>query len=40
MGRMMARELVDEIKAHNAQGEETRAIIPCGRTAGTRRLPR
>jgi glucosamine-6-phosphate deaminase len=30
MGKMMARELVDEIKVRNAQGEETRAIIPCG----------
>ena len=26
----MARELVDEIKAHNDRGEATRAIIPCG----------
>ena len=30
MGLIMARELLDEIKAHNARGEETRAIIPCG----------
>lgn len=30
MGRLMARELVDEIAAHNARGEGTRAIIPCG----------
>ena len=30
MGRLMARELVDEIAAHNARGEVTRAIIPCG----------
>ena len=30
MGRIMARELVDEIQAHNARGEPTRAIIPCG----------
>ncbi|MDO8683240.1 MAG: hypothetical protein Q7N50_07155 [Armatimonadota bacterium] len=30
MGRIMARELVDEIQAHNAKGEVTRAIIPCG----------
>lgn len=30
MGRLMARELVDEIRAHNARGEVTRAIIPCG----------
>jgi len=30
MGQIMARELVDEIKAHNERGEMTRAIIPCG----------
>jgi glucosamine-6-phosphate deaminase len=30
MGRLMARELVDEIALHNADGEPTRAIIPCG----------
>ena len=30
MGRIMARELVDEIQAHNARCEVTRAIIPCG----------
>jgi len=30
MGHIMARELVDEIVAHNAEGQETRAIIPCG----------
>jgi glucosamine-6-phosphate deaminase len=30
MGNLMARELVDEIKAHNARGEMMRAIIPCG----------
>jgi glucosamine-6-phosphate deaminase len=30
MGRIMARELVDEIRFHNARGETTRAIIPCG----------
>jgi glucosamine-6-phosphate deaminase len=30
MGRLMARELVDEIKVHNDRGEATRAIIPCG----------
>lgn len=30
MGGMMARELVDEIQAHNQRGEVTRAIIPCG----------
>ena len=30
MGWIMARELVDEIQAHNEKGEQTRAIIPCG----------
>ncbi len=30
MGQIMARELVDEIIQHNARGETTRAIIPCG----------
>ena len=30
MGQIMARELVDEIKAHDERGEVTRAIIPCG----------
>jgi glucosamine-6-phosphate deaminase len=30
MGHVMARELVDEIVGRNAQGRETRAIIPCG----------
>ena len=30
MGRLMARELVDEIEGRNARGEGTRAIIPCG----------
>jgi glucosamine-6-phosphate deaminase len=30
MGQIMARELVDEIKAHNDKGKVTRAIIPCG----------
>jgi glucosamine-6-phosphate deaminase len=30
MGMLMARELADEIKANNANGRETRAIIPCG----------
>lgn len=30
MGRLMARELVDEIRQRNALGEVTRAIIPCG----------
>ena len=30
MGQIMARELVDEIQMHNARGEQTRAIIPCG----------
>jgi len=32
MGQIMARELVDEIKAHNEKGEVMRAIIPCGPT--------
>ena len=32
MGKLMAHELVDEIEAHNRQGETTRAIIPCGPT--------
>jgi glucosamine-6-phosphate deaminase len=32
MGALMARELVDEIQAHNRRGETTRAIIPCGPT--------
>jgi glucosamine-6-phosphate deaminase len=32
MGRLMARELVDEIEAHNRQNLPTRAIIPCGPT--------
>ena len=30
MGRIMARELVDELQAHNRRGEITRSIIPCG----------
>lgn len=30
MGKLMARELVDEIQAHDKKGEDTRAIIPCG----------
>jgi len=30
MGEMMARELIDEVAAHNARGEPTRAIVPCG----------
>ncbi|MHC4591519.1 MAG: sugar phosphate isomerase family [Planctomycetota bacterium] len=30
MGAIMARELVDEIQAANAQGRTFRAIIPCG----------
>jgi glucosamine-6-phosphate deaminase len=30
MGRMMARELVDEVRKNNGQGRKTRAIIPCG----------
>lgn len=33
MGQIMARELVDEIQQHNARGEMTRAIIPCGPSA-------
>jgi len=33
MGRVMAREVVDVIKANNAAGKPTRAIIPCGPTA-------
>jgi glucosamine-6-phosphate deaminase len=32
MGNIMARELADEIRAHNQRGEITRAIIPCGPT--------
>ncbi len=32
MGQLMARELVDEIRQHNAAREVTRAIIPCGPT--------
>jgi glucosamine-6-phosphate deaminase len=32
MGEIMARELVDEIQAHNQHGKATRAIIPCGPT--------
>lgn len=32
MGEIMARELVEEIKAYHARGEEFRAIIPCGPT--------
>jgi len=32
MGQIMAQELVEEIEAHNAVGEPTRAIIPCGPT--------
>jgi glucosamine-6-phosphate deaminase len=30
MGRLMARELVDEIRAANRRAEPIRAIIPCG----------
>ena len=30
MGRIMARELADEISANNEAGRVTRAIIPCG----------
>jgi glucosamine-6-phosphate deaminase len=32
MGRIMARELVDEILWHNARSEPTHAILPCGPT--------
>jgi glucosamine-6-phosphate deaminase len=32
MGQIMARELVDEIKASDARGQPTHAIIPCGPT--------
>jgi glucosamine-6-phosphate deaminase len=32
MGRLMARELVDLVAARNAEGRETRAIVPCGPT--------
>ena len=32
MGKVMARELVDEIQEYNVMGEVTRAIIPCGPT--------
>jgi glucosamine-6-phosphate deaminase len=32
MGRIMARELVDEIGRHNEKGETIQAIIPCGPT--------
>jgi glucosamine-6-phosphate deaminase len=32
MGLIMARELVNEIEAHNKRGEPTRAILPCGPT--------
>ena len=32
MGKIMARELVDEIQEHNVMGEATRAILPCGPT--------
>ncbi len=30
MGQIMARELVEMIREHNASGAKTRAIIPCG----------
>jgi len=30
MGQLMARELVELIEAHNADGRPTRAILPCG----------
>ncbi len=32
MGQLMARELVEQIEANNAEGKPTRAIIPCGPT--------
>ena len=32
MGQIMARELANEIIAHNSKGEQTNAIIPCGPT--------
>lgn len=33
MGEVMARELVKEIKEHDAQNQPTRAIVPCGPTS-------
>ena len=30
MSEVMARELTDEVAAHSARGEPTRAIVPCG----------
>jgi glucosamine-6-phosphate deaminase len=30
MGELMARELVDLVAAHNAAGQDTRVIVPCG----------
>lgn len=30
MGRVMARELIDQVGAHNARNAPTRAIVPCG----------
>ncbi len=30
MGQLMARELVDLVAARNAEGRETRVIVPCG----------
>ena len=30
MGRLMARELIEEVKSNYEQGKPTRAIIPCG----------
>jgi len=30
MGELMARELIGEVAAHNAAGQATRAIVPCG----------
>ncbi|MHC4915812.1 MAG: hypothetical protein ACYTGB_10005, partial [Planctomycetota bacterium] len=32
MGEVMARELVDTVRAGNAEGRATRAILPCGPT--------
>ena len=32
MGEAMAQMLVDEIQQHNAKGQPTRAIVPCGPT--------
>ncbi|HXY39187.1 MAG TPA: hypothetical protein VEQ10_05930 [Vicinamibacteria bacterium] len=32
MGELMARELVDLVASHDAAGQETRVIVPCGPT--------